>query len=157
VQLTNFARPTGSRLKPRLRLFIQVCHAIQPPIKRAVIHRDIKRAIFGERNDGLPVPKVIDFGIAKATQGRLRIRRFSPRSSIHRDAGFMSPEQGRVDERGSRQPGGDIYRPGVLLYELLTGQTPLSEGTARLGGWTENAPNHSREGSRSSSTRLTRW
>src|SRR5215467_292761 len=114
--------PTGDRLK----LFIQVCQAIQHAHQKGIIHRDIKPSnILVTLHDGVPVPKVIDFGIAKATQGRLTNQTlFTAFEQFIGTPAYMSPEQAEmsgldVDTRS------DIYSLGVLLYELLTGKTPF--------------------------------
>jgi len=89
----------------RLRLFIQVCHAIQHAHQKGVIHRDIKPSnILVSVNDGLPVPKVIDSALPKRPKVALRIRRFSPRSSNSSGRGLYESGASRVDERGSRHP-----------------------------------------------------
>jgi serine/threonine protein kinase/tetratricopeptide (TPR) repeat protein len=128
------------RLPPeaRLRLFLDVCHAIQHAHHKGVIHRDIKPTnVLVARHDGVPVVKVIDFGVAKATAQKLTERTlFTAHGQMIGTPAYMSPEQAEsggldVDTRS------DVYALGVLLYELLTGTTPLEE--ARLGeaGYTE--------------------
>jgi hypothetical protein len=107
-------------------LFIQICHAIQHAHQKGVIHRDIKPSnILVTLHDGVPVPKVIDFGIAKAIEGRLTEQTlFTACEQLLGTPAYMSPEQAElsgldVDTRS------DIYSLGVLLYELLTGKTPF--------------------------------
>ena len=110
----------------RLQLFIQVCRAIQHAHQKGVIHRDTKPSnILVTLHDGIPVPKVIDFGIAKATQQELTEKTLFTRfQQFLGTPAYMSPEQAElsgldIDTRS------DIYSLGVLLYELLTGKTPF--------------------------------
>src|SRR3954447_14381646 len=118
----QYKLPTGERLE----LFIKVCQAIQHAHQKGIIHRDIKPSnILVTLHDGVPVPKVIDFGIAKATEGRLTDA--TVYTQLHQFIGtpaYMSPEQAEmsgldIDTRS------DIYSLGVLLYELLAGSTPF--------------------------------
>src|SRR5438046_3841264 len=109
-----------------LDLFIKSCHAIQHAHQKGIIHRDIKPSnILVTLHDGIPVPKVIDFGIAKATQGELTDKTIHTQfQQFIGTPAYMSPEQAEmsgldIDTRS------DIYSLGVLLYELLTGSTPF--------------------------------
>jgi serine/threonine protein kinase len=126
VKITDFCDENKISTQERLQFFIEVCHAIQHAHQKGVIHRDIKPSnILVTVNDGVPVPKVIDFGIAKATQGRLTDKTlFTAFEQFIGTPAYMSPEQAvmtsvDIDTRT------DIYSLGVLLYELLTGKTPF--------------------------------
>ena len=126
IKLTDYCNQAKLSIKGRLDLFIQVCKAIQHAHQKGIIHRDIKPSnILVSLPDGVPVPKVIDFGIAKATADRLTD---SPvYTQLHTFMGtpaYMSPEQAEmsgldIDTRS------DIYSLGVALYELLTDLTPF--------------------------------
>jgi eukaryotic-like serine/threonine-protein kinase len=127
IKITDYCDQNNLSTEERLKLFIQVCHAIQHAHQKGVIHRDIKPSnILVTLHDGVPVPKVIDFGIAKAT-GDQRLTDKTIYTAFEQFIGtpaYMSPEQAEmsgldVDTRS------DIYALGVLLYELLTGKTPL--------------------------------
>ncbi len=126
IRITDYCDQANLSTKERLDLFIKVCQAIQHAHQKGIIHRDIKPSnILVTLHDGVPVPKVIDFGIAKATEGRLTDA--TVYTQLHHFMGtpaYMSPEQAEmsgldIDTRS------DIYSLGVLLYELLAGSTPF--------------------------------
>jgi eukaryotic-like serine/threonine-protein kinase len=126
IKITDYCDQANLSTKDRLDLFIKVCQAIQHAHQKGIIHRDIKPSnILVTLHDGVPVPKVIDFGIAKATEGRLTDH--TVYTQLHQFIGtpaYMSPEQAEmsgldIDTRS------DIYSLGVLLYELLAGSTPF--------------------------------
>jgi len=126
VRITDYCDQHRLPTRDRLALFIQVCQAIQHAHQKGIIHRDIKPSnILVTLHDGVPVPKVIDFGIAKAIDQRLTDKTvFTEFQSFIGTPAYMSPEQAEmsgldVDTRT------DIYSLGVLLYELLTGKTPF--------------------------------
>jgi serine/threonine protein kinase len=128
LRITTYCDENHLDARQRLNLFIQVCQAIQHAHQKGIIHRDIKPSnILVTLRDGVPVPKVIDFGIAKAMAEKLA------NTTVYTEYGqfigtpaYMSPEQAEmsgldVDTRS------DIYSLGVLLYELLTGRTPFDQ------------------------------
>jgi hypothetical protein len=128
VKITTYCDEHKLAASQRLKLFIQVCQAIQHAHQKGVIHRDIKPSnILVTTHDGMPVPKVIDFGIAKAIEGRIvDDTNFTADGQVVGTPAYMSPEQAEmsgldVDTRS------DIYSLGVLLYELLTGRTPFDQ------------------------------
>jgi serine/threonine protein kinase/Flp pilus assembly protein TadD len=118
----------ANRLTPRqrLELFVPVCRAIQHAHQKGVIHRDIKPSnVLIAPYDGRPVPKVIDFGVAKATGPRLtEATLFTEFGAVVGTPEYMSPEQAELNQLDV-DTRSDIYALGVLLYELLTGTTPL--------------------------------
>ncbi len=127
MKITDYCDEAKLSTRARLDLFIQVCRAIQHAHQKGIIHRDIKPSnILVSANDGVLVPKVIDFGIAKATTGQQLTDKtlFTAFEQFIGTPAYMSPEQAvitnvDIDTRS------DIYALGVLLYEMLTGKTPF--------------------------------
>jgi len=126
IRITDYCNQHHLPTTERLGLFTQICQAIQHAHQKGIIHRDIKPSnILVTLHDGVPVPKVIDFGIAKATEQALTEKTvFTAFGQFMGTPAYMSPEQAElsgldIDTRS------DIYALGVLLYELLTGRTPF--------------------------------
>jgi WD40 repeat protein/serine/threonine protein kinase len=138
IPITRFCDEAKYDTLQRLELFIQVCGAIQHAHQKAVIHRDIKPSnVLVTLHGDQPVPKVIDFGIAKSTQQRLTEKTlFTQFQHFIGTPAYMSPEQASlsgldIDTRS------DIYALGVLLYELLTGKTPFDSKALLDAGYEE--------------------
>ena len=138
ISITRFCDEHQLTPRERLALFVQVCQAVQHAHQKGIIHRDLKPTnVLVAAYDGKPVPKVIDFGVAKALGQQLTERTLvTGFGSIVGTLEYMSPEQAEfnamdVDTRA------DIYSLGVLLYELLTGTTPLSSERLKLAAMSE--------------------
>jgi eukaryotic-like serine/threonine-protein kinase len=138
VPVTEFCDKNHLPPDERLKLFIDVCHAIQHAHHKGVIHRDIKPSnVLVTLHDAVPVVKVIDFGVAKATVQKLTERTlFTALGQMLGTPAYMSPEQAEmsgldIDTRS------DVYSLGVLLYELLTGTTPIEAARLRAAGYAE--------------------
>jgi serine/threonine protein kinase/tetratricopeptide (TPR) repeat protein len=138
VPITKFCDENHLTPHERLELFVPVCQAIQHAHQKGIIHRDVKPSnVLVTLYDGRPVPKVIDFGVAKALDQRLTERTlFTQLGQVVGTLEYMSPEQAEVNalDIDTRS---DIYALGVLLYELLTGSTPLDKQKLRKAAFSE--------------------
>jgi len=156
VPITEYCDKNKLSTQERLNLFIKVCQAIQHAHQKGIIHRDIKPSnVMVTLHDGNAVPKVIDFGIAKATNQKLTEKTlFTNFATMIGTPAYMSPEQAEmtsldIDTRT------DVYSLGVLLYELLTGTTPFPEKRLRSAGYGEMQRIIAEEEPEKPSTRLT--
>jgi len=138
VPITEYCDREKLSIRDRLALFIQVCQAVRHAHQKGIIHRDIKPSnVLITLHDGVSVPKVIDFGVAKAMGRQLTEKTlFTSVAQLIGTPLYMSPEQAEmtgldVDTRS------DIYSLGVLLYELLTGSTPFDADTLRTAAFDE--------------------
>jgi eukaryotic-like serine/threonine-protein kinase len=138
LPLNKFCDESKLTIPERLELFTAVCQAIQHAHQKGIIHRDLKPSnVLVTRIDGKPVPKVIDFGVAKATAGRLTDSSLSTQfGAVVGTLEYMSPEQAAFsgDDIDTRA---DIYSLGVILYELLTGLRPIDAGQLQKAGLLE--------------------
>jgi serine/threonine protein kinase/tetratricopeptide (TPR) repeat protein len=138
IPITDYCDREQLSIRDRLELFVQVCRAVQHAHQKGIIHRDLKPSnILVTLHDGVPVPKVIDFGVAKATgQGLTEKTIYTEFAQLVGTPLYMSPEQAElsgldIDTRS------DIYSLGVLLYELLTGTTPFDSETLKRAAFDE--------------------
>ena len=138
ISITEFCDRNHLTVAQRLALFVTVCRAVQSAHQKGIIHRDIKPSnVLVTLRHGEPTPKVIDFGVAKATNQKLTEKTYFTRyGSMIGTPAYMSPEQAElsgmdVDTRA------DVYSLGVLLYELLTGSTPFPAERLRSVGYGE--------------------
>ncbi len=138
ISITEYCDQNNLTTEKRLHLFLDVCRAIHHAHQKGIIHRDIKPSnVMVTLHDGRPVPKVIDFGVSKATNQRLTEKTLF--TEYHQFIGtpqYMSPEQAEmsgldVDTRS------DLYSLGALLYEVLTGAPPFEADTLRAAGYAE--------------------
>ena len=138
LSLTKFCDEAKLDIRDRLKIFVDVCQAVQHAHQKGVVHRDLKPLnILVTLFDGKPVPKVIDFGVAKAIGGKLTDESFSTQfGAVVGTLEYMAPEQSGfsatdVDTRA------DIYSLGVILYELLTGLRPIDSKRLRRAAFDE--------------------
>src|SRR5262245_54229600 len=138
VPITKYCDDNHLTPRQRLELFVLVCQALQHAHQKGIIHRDVKPSnVMITLYDGKPVPKVIDFGVAKATEQKLTERTlFTQYGTMVGTLEYMSPEQAEMSALGV-DTRSDIYSLGVLLYELLTGSTPLTHTRVREASYAE--------------------
>ena len=137
VPITQYCDERDLAMADRLQLFIQVCGAVQHAHQKGIIHRDIKPTnVLVTEHEGAPHPKVIDFGIAKATHPAAGDAVLTAMGHVIGTPSYMSPEQAGLDDLDV-DTRSDVYSLGVLLYELLTGTVPFDTTTLRGAFWLE--------------------
>jgi serine/threonine protein kinase/tetratricopeptide (TPR) repeat protein len=138
VPITKFCDEKHLPLRARLELFVEVCQAVQHAHQKGIIHRDIKpNNVLVAEYDDKPVPKIIDFGVAKATAQKLTEKTmFTEFGQMVGTMEYMSPEQSKLNQLDI-DTRSDIYSLGVLLYELLAGSTPFEQKRLREAAFDE--------------------
>ncbi len=137
LPLTDYCDQRQIGVRTRLELFVQICQAVQHAHQKGVIHRDLKPGnILVTEVDGRPVPKVIDFGVAKAIGQALTDQTFGDTGAIVGTPTYMSPEQADPSS-GDLDTRTDVYALGVVLYELLVGSPPLDASQFERGALLE--------------------
>jgi eukaryotic-like serine/threonine-protein kinase len=134
LAITDYCDKHRFTIKERLALFIQVCEGVQHAHQKAIIHRDLKPSnVLVEEVDNKPVPKIIDFGLAKAMGQRLtEMTMFTEAGAVLGTPDYMSPEQADRHERNV-DTRTDVYSLGVILYELLVGALPFGSQLRESG------------------------
>ena len=137
VPITEYCDRQRLSVRARLELFVSVCQAVQHAHQKGIIHRDLKPGnVLVTEVDGRPTPKVIDFGVAKATEFKLTDQSLADTGAIVGTPAYMSPEQADpssmdIDTRT------DVYALGVILYELLAGSPPIDAKQFQRGAFLE--------------------
>ena len=136
VPLTQYCDKKGLDTTDRLELFIQICEGVQHAHQKAIIHRDLKPSnVMIMEEDGKPVPKIIDFGVAKAMDQRLTDKTmYTEIGQMIGTPEYMSPEQTDFSSEGI-DTRSDVYALGVMLYELLAGTLPFDSEELRAAGF----------------------